>query len=426
MTFIDPDDALLSPLPRFAPGCSFPASRAWVDRLVLATRGISTELRTVDEMRACLQTARDQGQLITRFEGGNTQRGVPARIEFGSRRYVFGGGMKFRLSGHRSPFGADLELQLNPIRYRAHTWHRPWLGEVEGARGHLHINQRVRPGLYAYTLDTSDNILSDGLLRNPAFETGMDGLLSVYIDVTAAALSEELEAFGVRSRTAPYLIRGWTIRQIEIAWDFSHVDAIGALTRLIPRFRAVSGHTTVRYYPLGLAITVPTGTADRYLAVYTKARNRIRVEVRYTKDARRVLSQATVADYPNDSAEDVERLTLYARERASSVASRFIGQVFDIGPEPEEVGVADLVRLQDIVHRSCRSRMHARHVMSGLLENGRVVVDYYTPVREECDRLTEQRILRRSQAVQRERGSRTYEALKPYATLLRLIREALP
>lgn len=275
-------------LPELAPGCTVSADAAAFDRFVV-------RLDNTDVPWTKSLAERVAGRL-----NGNSglRRGRQlATVEIGRRSLRISGRLRFQGG---VPPKASLELRLNLTEFLARNLDR--LTTPEALAG---LEQQTRREFLTMqpeepsALDGNSNFFTDRQLRSGT-RPDHTAWLGPYVEMVLAFLAEELTTAAATiyaDEEIPRLIiplRNWSLRQLEVYWEFWSPDAVARaadLCRLVPL--VTQSHRLTRYTlseersDMVLGISARTSHRNVAYKLYAKLPDRIRLEIGYERSLRR-------------------------------------------------------------------------------------------------------------------------------------------
>ncbi len=195
---------------------------------------------------------------------------------------------------------AQVTLRLNLTEFLSQNFAR--LRDPEDIRI---LDQDMRRGLlfttppHGTSLDGNINFFTDAQRRTGRHFDHAEWV-EPYVQLALAFLSHELELaldldrhMHGRFPGLTFSPRGWSLRQIEMYWEFWSSDAVGRVSELCSTAgRITQDHTLSRYQSsegrtgAALFLSARTSSQPVFFKIYSKLRDRIRVEIAYAKSVR--------------------------------------------------------------------------------------------------------------------------------------------
>jgi hypothetical protein len=185
----------------------------------------------------------------------------------------------------------EIELDLNPTRFRAHR--RESFDEIEAMSAMAALTQdaAVRREITSQTLNRADNYIPDDARLRETCGDGWERLLEVYWAHVQQLLAEELDpdAMGMREHLPGiYLRLDWhqaTVRQSEVYWEYSHPSARLFVRQLETALEDIADQASHTRFSVGRESEARQVQwqlrSNVQAAIYAKAQGRVRFEVRY-------------------------------------------------------------------------------------------------------------------------------------------------
>lgn len=362
-------------LPELAPGCTVSGVTASIDRLVLRLENI--------DVAWAKETAE---HIISRARWGEGfRRGrSPGTLELGSRRLRVAGRVTFNGG---TPPKATIELRLNLTELLAGNF--DVLGSPEALReldqpGRL--RQLTKGATEPRSLDGNSNFFTDAQRRSGR---GFDhpAWLTAYVEMVLAFLAAELNAAArstesVVGSSLLFPLRNWSVRQIEVYWEFWHPDAVGRAAELCRLVEITTQANQLTHYTVsqdrsGPALGIRARAQHRHIThkIYSKLPDRLRFEIAYEKSLRRIergLSLRGHADFF-----DLEPLTREVADLAADRANRFLQALFEVEQASTPRGFSTATSFVVAVSQAFSDSSIQRMVWNHLLHTGSVPRDLF-------------------------------------------------
>jgi hypothetical protein len=320
-------------LPELAPGCTVSGDTAAFDRFVL--RLDNTDVAWTKSLAE---------QVICRLSGNPALRrgrqpatvAVEGRLSRLSGRISFEGGV---------PSKATIELRLNLTEFLARNFES--LSTPEALRG---LHQEARRAYLTtrhndpVALDGKANFFTDRQQRSGS-RLDHAAWFAPYVEMVLAFLAGELNAVASglgADHQIPRLIfplRNWSLRQLEVYWEFWNSDAVGRaadLCRLVPV--VTQSHRLTRYTlseeRSGMVLGISARTSHRHIVhkIYSKLLDRVRLEIGYERSLRRTERGLSLRG-PTDWFE-LEPVVREAANLAAARANSWLGAIWEIDEDP--------------------------------------------------------------------------------------------
>lgn len=272
----------------------------------------------------------------------------------------------------------EIELDLNPTRFRAHRHETMNQIATMSAVAALTPNDAVRREIASQTLDRADNLIPDDHRLRETCGGGWDRLLEIYWAQVRALLAYELDpdTMGVRELLpSVHLHVDWdavTIRQSEVHWEYSHPSARVFVRQLETALEDVADrafHTRFSIGREGEARQVQWELCRGVqAAIYAKAQGRVRFEVRYAGPPSRLTfprPQAGLGLVP---------LLMHIRDNARRRLEVVVRTLQNRIAPSEATGIARVVEIMaDILEATRGDRQMAARVLEALVVSGGII-----------------------------------------------------
>ncbi len=359
-------------------------------------------------------------------------------------RWLFGGTLTFKRENSRPDFSftGQLNLELNPTRYINHAIHEAGgPGGIEDpenfiavymaqSRPHESLERCLHLPDNAWGLDRNDNLIPHRLYRHmrPAldiFDIYFSKVLQLVREQVETTLAETVEPARYQFQET---LQQWSFPRLETYWEFSVSNAVAFLNGLhghiVPMVRNVSiahyvlnrGSTydgpdmeaqVVRNAP---GIKLDLGVDGIELLIYAKTLDRVRFEVRYKKNVRKLICGRVSAGSLPPLETGVRALVQLSIEDAHSRMRRLFQRMPDLDFS-ERCDFQIFVEFLADLAEACRAAGKAQdmqRIISLLASNGSIEVPVDSTDHRICQHLAQQDILREPGGIRNARGSRQF------------------
>ncbi|WP_337660100.1 hypothetical protein [Anderseniella sp. Alg231-50] len=327
-------------------------------------------------------------------------------------------------------------LILNGIRFLAYNYrYIANLDEFEICEL-LERRSSVREAIEGITFNKNDNHLREQAAR-AAHNADWPSVMLSYMEAVAELLQDEF-AYDDGSPVLELLWDGWTLRQLEAVWEFrcrkagealrTARDVSNAMLDATPGAQVKSERTPDgRKSQIGIAPL----NANRKLVCYAKSEDRVRLELRFSKNIRRGLGdRARIAQYPNDGLEALSQFIELLQGAAAEKTSVYLRQLpMDrVGVEPSSELLGLLIA--KIAQHTSGNVAYLHHVIRPLIADGQLETDTNMNdgrinLRRPIEGLIEGGVIRRLRTQSRERRH-VYVLTNKYRSLIAKIDDAMP
>lgn len=322
------------PLPKFEPGFSFEVPNARIDRMKVEIRLGVARTENLEIIQSLFRTI-SRGSDVLRNDGTSLRPKLRVRKgRSGEDLWLFGGEIlaKPRLGQGISDIVA--EIDLNAIRYFAH---HPSSRPRDRTRGGELSKELLRPHalsratLKGITLDGSDNyILNERMIE--AARLDWYSYTTDIIKRIVAVLKYEMKLYDRLDLLYFHdLHRKWTIKQIEINWEYVSTYAPGAVEDMAVRAKGYFGKRKLTPHINSIeearnSVSFTFGLTRKGMSglVYAKSLDRIRIECKFNRPPKKIYpgdARYSLQTYPQENFEALEGiLTAICRAAKAELA----------------------------------------------------------------------------------------------------------
>ena len=419
-------------LPRREPGCTVEITRACYDRFKLKIHGVAFDATLAEFERA---TAFLRGSLLQR---GRTHASIKTRTS----DLLFKGSIFAADETEIGP-SLSLSLELNLTRFLARNHHRlttptqlPSLTQAQRLSW-LTIDPEIEVGR---ALDGSDNFISDAQVRTGTRLIQAEWLVP-YIELVLAFLAGEIDE--ALARTPNYdphpsslfprpplriLLRNWSIRQLEVFWEFWTPNAVAEASDLVEVAETISYEFDSTRYELGrfgegytFGISARSHVQGVRHKLYAKLLNRLRYELTYDRITTQVERGVRLPSHPDG--DDFVAYAVALTQAAAVRANHWLSSLSDAEQTaPLLITRSQVAAFFDAIYRSAPPAT-AGLIVAYLMARGAVPRSRAQP-----EVLSALLLLQRQGYVVasnpgRARHTTTYRAAPPWDELVRALRD---
>ena len=421
-------------LPKFATSFKPQRKKAWIDRVELSLKGGRIHNAPPSTLMSHFRRVATDGSPFRRPSLNKDQDRIQIDLAKG---WLFGGRINIRASSEGQWHDVDLVLKLNLTRFVQHQGFGEWARR--GARSGWAVLRPMEGNALAAqreNLAASDNLISSDKIQDAIGANWADMLLEhVRIVLRCLDWYANEGVYSTNLRTAFVnlnLWRTWTVRQLEVYWEAKGDDAVSYAHTVSKNTKAIADTLDYREYKgaEGVMRTEKNSPSvnvrvakDIRLAVYAKADDRIRFEVRYDARVRQAIGVLTgQADHGHIA--NISDFVVCAIDDAHERFSRVLPELTRTSVSGHKASVA-LARVLSSISRACGGDLFLTHkIIMLLLNNGGISITTGDQLSPAVERLAAEKMLVRARTRRRE-SSRRYQLADPMRSTIRRIADAI-